>query len=301
MPGIALILNFRNLDKVTKITNTLNVKVPPRDLKSKDTRHLLSLIFSQWLSLSTCIIQAAIDVVPSPSNAQATRIPKMLYPDLSTPTIEPKNKLERDLFSANSNSDAYVCAFVSKMFAVSQKDLPENKKRALTAEEMREKAREARAAKEEAQTSEEAPLGVEYTPTERDEDKPRPEAEAEIILGFARLYSGTIRVGSKIYAALPKYNSALEPTQQSNAKYLVTATVEGLYLMMGKELVAVSSVRAGNIFAVKGLEGKVWRSATLCAPSEEGVDPSTLAGGEFLTNLGRINRTVSGIFFVCVY
>ncbi len=40
----------RNPDKIAKIVATLNLKILPRDLKSKDTRNLLTLIFSQWLS-----------------------------------------------------------------------------------------------------------------------------------------------------------------------------------------------------------------------------------------------------------
>lgn len=282
---------------MTKITGALNLKIPLRDLKSKDTRHLLSLIFTQWLSLSSCIIQSVIDVIPAPAVAQAARVPKMLYPDLSAPTLEPKNKLERDLFTANSNDDAYVCAYVSKMFAVSKKDLPENKKTSLTAEEMRNRARDARMAREDQQTVEEdtqaalSDLNLSAPPKKAVDIPPE---EGEVILGFARLYSGTIQTGTTVYGVLPKYNPDLEPTHPLNTKYLITATVEGLYVMMGRELSAVDSVRAGNIFAIKGLEGKVWRSATLCAPSHVGIpedaDASQLK--DCLLNLGGVNRAV---------
>lgn len=287
----AVMLN-PNAEKVAKITSTLDIKVPPRDLRTKDTRHLLSLIYSQWLSLSTCIIQAAIDVIPAPCIAQATRIPKMLYPDLSATTLEPKNKLENDLFSANSKPDAYVCAYVSKMFAIPQRDLPENKKRTLTAEEMRQKGRELRESKTEHPNTEDAPSVIDYVPPTANPDKVQePEsADTEVILGFARLYSGIIKVDSTIYAVLPKYDPQLHPSHPHNAKYLVQAIVEGLYVMMGRELVPVQSVQAGNIFAVKGLEGKVWRSATLCAPNQDGINKNhSLDDSEFLTNLGRIN------------
>ncbi|KAG6910698.1 hypothetical protein DXG01_008742 [Tephrocybe rancida] len=293
-----------NHEKVAKIVTALNLKVPPRDLKSKDTRHLLSLIFSQWLSLSTCVTQSVIDIVPAPSIAQRTRIPKMLYPDLYESTVEPKNKLEEDLFSSNSSSDACVTAYVSKMFAVPAKDLPENKKKPITAEEMRVKAREARearAAAEEAakageQTEQQTSVAIPYTPPPpppADEPiKLEPVGDAEVVLGFARLYSGTLRTGTKVYGLLPKYSTASEPTHPANVKNLVTATVEGLYVMMGRELVPVDFVRAGNIFAVKGLEGKVWRSATLCAPGEGGIGEVLEDDGSCLINLGGVNRAV---------
>lgn len=53
--------------------------------------------------------------------------------------------------------------------------------------------------------------------------------------------------------------------------------------MMGRELQPVANVRAGNTFAIRGLEGKVWRNATLCSPGEAGViqDSSPLQDQEF--------------------
>lgn len=289
---------FSNPEKVTKIVTALNLKIPPRELKTKDTRHLLSLVFSQWLSLSTCVIQSVIDVVPAPAVAQASRIPKMIYPDLYEQTINPKNKLEEDLFSSNSASSACISAYVSKTFAVSTKDLPENKKKPLSAEEMRTKAREAREARiaagnpQDDESSALANPGVERPPAETLNGAE--EEEPEVILGFARLYAGTIRVGAKVYCVLPKYRASLGPVHPQNAKYLAVAQVEGLYVMMGRELVPVDSVRAGNTFAIKGLEGKVWRSATLCAPEEAGIgaEPDINALADCLINLGALDHTV---------
>ncbi|KAJ7645539.1 P-loop containing nucleoside triphosphate hydrolase protein [Mycena polygramma] len=307
----AVVLN-PNTDKVTKIVGALNLKIPPRDLKSKDTRHLLSLIFSQWLSLSTCLIQTAIDIVPAPSVAQAVRIPKMLYPDLYETTVEPKNKLEEDLFASKSEADACVVAFVSKMFSVSGKDLPENKKKPMTADEMRARAREAKEAREAAQSTpavekEETPgpvPEVELPPPSVVPDiEPVEEAgDVEVNLGFARLYSGTLTTSVSVYGLLPKYNASLGPTHPRNAKHIVSIVVEALYVMMGRELVAVDSVRAGNIFAIKGLEGKVWRSATLCAPGASGIGetPDVEAMKDCLVNLGGVNRNAPPILRVAL-
>ncbi|KAF6757551.1 translation elongation factor 2 [Ephemerocybe angulata] len=295
-------------DKVEKIVKALSLKILPRELKSSDTRSLLQLIFTQWLSLSTSIIQCAIDIVPPPPAAQATRIPKILYPDLRDSTLPPKNKLEEDLYASKSGPEAYVTAYVSKMFAVAATDLPENKKKALSAEEMRQRARDARAAREAAAES-----GVALPPPERlsrapseapgspseDTDGRKP----DVLLGFARLYSGSLYVGSPIYAVLPKYNPALEPTHPHNARYLLKAEVEGLYVMMGRELMAVDTVRAGNIFAIKGLEGKVWRSATLCSlgQSAANVQVEDLAAQRpCLVNFGAVRRAGAPIVRVAL-
>ncbi|KAG7442999.1 P-loop containing nucleoside triphosphate hydrolase protein [Guyanagaster necrorhizus] len=296
----AVVLN-PNMEKVAKITSTLNLKIPLRDLKSKDTRQLLSLIFSQWLSLSTCIIQSVIDVVPAPPVAQATRIPKMLYPDSPEPPM-PKNRLEENLYTANYSSDAYVCAFVSKMFVVSEKDLPENQKKTITAEEMRARAREAREARQHGQAESgagAAPSGIDLSYRTEDTKAEETKQDSEIILGFARLYSGTIKTGATIYCALPKYNASLPFTHPHNVKYLKTATVEGLYVMMGRELTTVGSVRAGNTFAIRGLEGIVWRSATLCAPGQNGLE-NAAALENCMINLGRVDRSVPPIVRVAV-
>ncbi|KAJ6509004.1 translation elongation factor 2 [Mycena sanguinolenta] len=293
-----------NTEKVTKIVGALNLKIPPRDLKSKDTRHLLSLIFSQWLSLSTCIIQATIDIVPAPPVAQAVRIPKILYPELYETTVEPKNKLEEDLFASKSDPNACVVGYVSKMFSVSGKDLPENKKKPMTAEEMRARAREAKEARQAAaEASPAAESEIPLNPTPDAEPEPVEEVvDAEVILGFARLYSGTITPGVSAYGILPKYNASLGPSHPRNAKHIVSVVVEALYVMMGRELVAVDSVRAGNIFAIKGLEGKVWRSATLCAPGAAGIgeSPDIEAIKDCLLNLGGVDRAALPIVRVAL-
>lgn len=291
-------------DKVSKIVSRLDLKIHPRDLKSKDFRQLLSTIFSQWLSLSTCIIQTAVDVVPPPSEAQGIRIPKMLYPDLHEPTVVPKNQLEKSLYSCDSRSEANVVALVSKMFAVPDSDLPENKKQALTAEELRARAKALREAKKLAEEQGDAANSASpsVTPAEPTSASPGDTREetagpGENLLGFARIYSGTIVEGAKVFCVLPKYNHLLGPAHPRNQEHLVTATIERLYTMMGRELVRVPSVCAGNVFAIKGLEGKVWRNATICSPNQSGVGdaPDVDLLKECLVNLGGVSRMVCGI------
>ncbi|KAI0916977.1 hypothetical protein AcW1_007709 [Taiwanofungus camphoratus] len=294
-----------NSDKVSKIVTTLNLKIPPRDLKSKDTRQVLSLIFSQWLSLSTCVIQAVVDIVPPPSIAQRTRIPKMLYPDLYESTVDPKNELEKHLYSCDASPDAYVEALVSKMFAVPTKGLPRNKKKPMTAEEMRIRAKAARMGRDPQDNVAEpvsTPTEAALEQSEVKEDPGEPIEHDETLLGFARIYSGTIRTGINIYCLLPKYDNSLGPTHVRNAPHIVTARVEALYVMMGRELVSVDSVQAGNVFAIQGLEGKVWRSATLCAPNEKGTGDSVdvTQPKDCLLNLGGISRYVTPIVRVAL-
>jgi len=289
---------------VSKIIGTLNLKIPPRELKSKDTRNLLQLVFSQWLSLSTCVIQTAIDIVPPPSSAQLTRIPKILYPDLLELTIAPKNKLEKDLWNCDDGEEAFVIGYVSKMFAVPIKELPENKKATVTAEQMRANAKAAReraAAAALAAATEANGGSPPSTPAEVSNDQgddiggEESNEDDDVLLGFARIYSGTIRVGSTVRCVLPKYNNNFPPTHPRNIPQTTTTIVEGLYTMMGKDLVRVDTVPAGNVFAIRGLEGKVTRSATICAPSRQGLVDEGVGGGntEYVLNLGGVLRPVT--------
>ncbi|KAH8104488.1 translation elongation factor 2 [Cristinia sonorae] len=292
-------------EKVTKIVNALGLKIPPRDLKSKDTRHLLSLIFSQWLSLSTSVIQTIVDVVPPPSVAQGTRIPKMLYPDLYDTVVEPRNTLEEDLYSCNDSADAGVVALVSKMFAVPESELPQNKKQPATAEELRNRARAAREVRQVADIQSNDPVEAPASGSVGSSpalEEPAQKEDHERLLGFARIYSGTIKEGTTICCILPKYNPILGPTHPRNAGHFVTATVESLYVMMGRELVQVPEVTAGNVFAIKGLEGKVWRNATLCAPSSAGVDEASERDSlkDCLLNLGGVLRNAPPIVRVAL-
>jgi ribosome assembly protein 1 len=218
-------------------------------MKSKDTHILLSSIFSQWLALSSCVVQTVIDIVPAPSIAQAQRIPKLLHPELAENANHARNKTEDDLYTCKAGPDACILAFVSKMFAASEQQL----------------------------------------------HRQMEHGDADVILGFARLYSGTIRNGVRVHCVLPKYKSSLGPSHPHNVKYVTTATVQGLYVMMGRELVSVDCVRAGNIFAVRGLEGKVWRNATLYAPSDTGVGEAYNGDDlrDDLINLGSVYSSVS--------
>ncbi|GHJ88682.1 hypothetical protein NliqN6_5084 [Naganishia liquefaciens] len=293
------VLEEHNPDKVQKIVTALNVKVSPRDLRSKDTRSLVNIIFQQWLPLSTCVFQAVVDIIPSPSGAQPIRLPRMLHPTLYTsPTtgiVKPTNALEQDLYTCNQASDANVVAYVSKMFAVPRAELPEHRRKELSAEDMRRRGREERERRATAaaaastadesammENAREIPLNASQlaglqTDTAPDGNAADATAErsGEALIGFARIYSGVIRTGDTVSCILPKFNPALPADHPTNVKHNTSATITNLYMMMGRELVPVDFVPAGNIFAIGGLEGKVLRNATLCKLRAESQEDET--------------------------
>ena len=299
----SIVLN-RDQEKIEKIVKTLELKILPRDLKSKDHSGLLSAVFSQWLPLASCTFSAVVSNIPSPKEAQALRIPKLLQPGLSyfaaDKELEPQTEVQRDMYTAKPGQDAFKVAYVSKMFAVKREDLPEGRRKNLTAEEMRARAKDSRERARaiqaatgaqvngdaEHQTSngmslEEAQAQAQAAAQRDNPTAPSQTAEAEsdnaaaakpesdeVIIGFSRLYSGSLRVGASMMAILPKYNPKLGPSSTNNAKHLKEVKIEGLYMMMGRELIAVQEVPAGNVFGIRGIEKTVLRNATLFAPPD---------------------------------
>ncbi|KAJ2839941.1 Cytoplasmic GTPase/eEF2-like protein (ribosomal biogenesis), partial [Coemansia erecta] len=96
----------------------------------------------------------------------------------------------------------------------------------------------------------------------QDDLDPDPETdEDEILVGFGRIYSGTIRVGDKICAMQPKFKAGDEKTRS----YLKQVTVRALYMMMGREFVRLQEVPAGNVFGIRGVAGAILKSGTLAS------------------------------------
>jgi len=277
---------------VQKIISSLSLRVATQTLRSKDTRQTLQIIFNQWLSLSTCAFQAVVEIVPPPFVAQRLRLPKILYPDLALPSnpgsgngaqemVKPKNKLEEDLYGCKEGDGTRVVAFISKMFAMPQERLPQAKKitkhGAKTNKEAGSVALDDLRSDDTTTTSNDSPSCSEADQQEAADGEDTgadKEEQNEILLGFARLYSGTLSVSSSgFFVILPKYNTSLPPVHPRNKPFILgPVQISSLYEMMGRDLVRVENVRAGSVFAVEGLEGVVGRSGTLISGPPPGVN-----------------------------
>ncbi|KAH9265206.1 hypothetical protein BASA83_011289 [Batrachochytrium salamandrivorans] len=93
-------------------------------------------------------------------------------------------------------------------------------------------------------------------------------------LGFARIYSGTIRVGQTLNIFDPKYDCKWLLMRRMRHTATV-ATVQRLFSIDGRDLEDLDCVPAGNVFGIMGLEKQVLKSATasssLTCPSLSGV------------------------------
>ena len=267
---------------VERITKSLSLTIPPHVLRSRDPRAIMTTVFSAWLPLSTAILVSVIEHLPAPPAAQASRLPALID---ASPGAKYVNSMIREaMVSIKTSVDDPVVAYVSKMVAVPASEMPQNKRKgggAMTGEEARDLARKKRAEFEKAQAAvngealnsdldaiTEALGESSLTDVNGENATDEPEQDPEHLIGFARLYSGTISVGDSVYVLPPKFSPAYPHTKPEPQRVLVT----GLYLLMGRGLEALTSVPAGVVFGIGGLEGHVLKSGTLCSQLEGAVN-----------------------------
>lgn len=263
-----------------KITKSLNITLPPHITRSRDPRAILTTLFGAWLPLSTALLVSVIESLPSPPVAQETRLPALIDESPGASFVDATIR-EAMIKSKASESDPVV-AYISKMVSIPESELPQNKRRggALSPEEALEMGRRKRAEIAKAQALAEAaePDNLNAL-TEAMDDTTLVEAdeknEPEHLIGFARIYSGTLSVGDSVYVLPPKFTPANAHHSPQPKKVAVTA----LYLLMGRGLEPLQSVTAGVIFGIGGLEGHVLKSGTICSQLEGGVNLAGVSMG----------------------
>ncbi|XP_061591594.1 elongation factor-like GTPase 1 isoform X2 [Cololabis saira] len=294
----------RDKEKVAKVLTSLGIKVMARDLRHSDPKVLLSAICSQWLPVSQAVLSMVCEKLPSPLDMTAERVEKLMSVGACRFDSLPKRtqELKTAFLECSSGENAPVIIFISKMFAVDIKSLPQNKQRPLNQEEIakrRELARQRHAErvvgeKTAAENNEEVThshtvasecRSEEFSPgeienvTQKDSTLEKQEQAKEVFIAFARVYSGVVKKGQRMFVLGPKYNPAqgLHSLMESGGSnwisggsdcvsdvpHLSYCSIEGLYLLMGKELEELEEVPAGNVLGIGGLEDCVLKSATL--------------------------------------
>ncbi|TGO10641.1 hypothetical protein BTUL_0129g00230 [Botrytis tulipae] len=257
-----------------KITKSLNITLPPHVTRSRDPRAILTTLFSAWLPLSTALLVSVIESLPAPPVAQEGRLPALIDESPGASHVDPK--VREAMIKFKTSKEEPVVAYVSKMVSIPESELPENKRRggALSPEEALEMGRRKRAeiarqqALEEASTSVDGvsdALGAVSLEEPAEEEK---KTDPEHLIGFARIYSGTLSVGDSVYVLPPKFS----PANPHNSPEPQKVTVTALYLLMGRGLEPLTSVPAGVVFGIGGLEGHILKSGTLCSQLEGSVN-----------------------------
>ncbi|KAJ7311059.1 hypothetical protein JRQ81_006657 [Phrynocephalus forsythii] len=291
----------RDKEKIEKIVTSLGLKIGARELRHTDPKVQLNAICSQWLPVSEAVLSMVCRKLPSPLDIPAERVEKLMsvggkaFDSLPQETQD----LKEAFLKCSSDEAAPVIIFVSKMFAVDVKTLPQNKLRPLSQEEIaqrRELVRQRHAEKLAALQSPESAQataggragdqvpeanqakGEDQTPASQTEAASLPtvnqEAEPkEVFVAFARVFSGVVKRGQKVFVLGPKYDPAesllkLPPGCSASddlpsVPHLACCTLEDLYLLMGRALEELQEVPAGNVLGIGGLQEFVLKSATL--------------------------------------
>lgn len=242
----------------------------------------MTTLFSMWLPLSTALLVSVIEYLPSPPAAQELRLPEMIEESPGAKFVD--EKVKNAMVKFKTGPDEPVVAYVSKMVSIPESELSSSKKRSgatMSADEAREIARKKREeiAKMQAEANgggqaEDAYARItsafERTTLEDGGEPAEPEEkeDPEHLVGFARLYSGTLSVGDSIYVLPPKFSPENPHASPEPRK----VTVTDLYLLMGRSLEPLKSVPAGVVFGIGGLAGHVLKTGTLCSQLEGGIN-----------------------------
>ncbi|KAJ5152183.1 hypothetical protein N7492_010478 [Penicillium capsulatum] len=265
-----------------KITKSLNLTIPPYILRSRDARNIMTTLFSSWLPLSTALLVSVIEYLPSPPSAQAARLPEMIEESPGADKVA--TEVKDAMVNFKTGPEEPVVAYVSKMVAIPESELTSSKKRSgntMSADEAREIARRKREEIAKMQAEANAGQGDDFermtsafentnliTETEEPEEAEQEKENPDHLIGFARLYSGTLTVGDSIYVLPPKFSPA-NPHASPEPKKV---TVTDLYLIMGSSLEPLQSVPAGVVFGIGGLAGYVLKTGTLCSQLEGSIN-----------------------------
>ncbi|KAL2346037.1 hypothetical protein Fmac_000037 [Flemingia macrophylla] len=198
------------------------------------TRVWLRRLLGGYESLASafgCGLRMVVRCLPDPVAAQAYRISRLI-PKREVEVVEDERRVVEEAETARKAVEGCDCseeapcvAFVSKMFAVPVKMLPGQR----------------------------GEVGNGYGDEgEADSD--------ECFLAFARIFSGVLHSGRRVFVLSPLYDPLKGESMQ---KHIQEAVLKSLYLMMGQGLKVVTSAKAGNIVAIGGLGQHILKSATL--------------------------------------
>ncbi|XP_032514217.2 elongation factor-like GTPase 1 isoform X3 [Danaus plexippus] len=273
-------------EKVPSMCEKLGIKLTTRDLRHTDSRVQLQSLMMQWLPLSNTVLDMVCRKLPSPKEILPEKVEKLMCSrirDFESYSDETK-ELKKDFLACDSSNDRPVIVFISKMFSIDKSMLPSNKPKALTPEEMalrRERARQMRDALKHSEKSEPIPVKTEEL-VENDKEKhatdeqEKEDGDDTAFIAFARIFSGRIKKGDKLYVLGPKHDPSqvlmnkefnIDPNKKlkdlQSDEHITCAEIKSLYVLMGRELEDLEEAVAGNVIGIGGLEDHILKTATL--------------------------------------
>ncbi|XP_052752232.1 elongation factor-like GTPase 1 isoform X2 [Galleria mellonella] len=276
-------------EKVSVMCEKLGIKLTARDLRHTDTRIQLQSLMMQWIPLSQTILNMVCEKLPSPKEIIPDKVEKLMCSGIGDfEALHPETqKLKKDFLDCDSNSDKPVIIFISKMFGVDKSALPENKPKSLTEDEMavrRERARQLREQQKLNNTTTE-PVSINEQKKENikediedktEDNQELDDKEQPAFIAFARIFSGKVKRGDKVYVLGPKHDPSKVLSSKdykidydkklkdlNSDEHITCAEIKSLYILMGRDLESIDEAIAGNIIGIGGLEEHVLKTATL--------------------------------------
>ncbi|PSS09424.1 Elongation factor-like [Actinidia chinensis var. chinensis] len=217
-----------------KVIKSFNLSIPPRELQNKDPKAVLQSVMSRWLPLSDTILSMVVKCLPDPIVAQSLRITRLLpkreviNDAIDSDVLAEAELVRKSVEACDSSPEAPCVAFVSKMFAVPLKMLPQ--------------------------------MGLHGEVLNNFTDYGGDGESDEWFFAFARIFSGVLCSGQRVFVLSALYDPLKGESMQ---KHVQEAELHSLYLMMGQGLKPVASAKAGNVVAIRGLGQHILKSATL--------------------------------------
>lgn len=206
------------------------LQVPPRAMEHPEPRQVLRSVLRAWLPLAETVLGMATSHLPGPAAAAPLRVPHLLATKRPGEP-DPSLGLPPDAASALCRAEASLL----RSSAAPGEPLVVYVSKMIS-------------------------VPASLLPRAPGEAPPPASPSGEVFLGFGRVYSGVAREGATVHVLSAAYHPG-RPGEQHRS----TATIRGLYLMMGRALERLPSVPSGNVLAIAGLESVVLKSATLAS------------------------------------
>ncbi|XP_073977955.1 elongation factor-like GTPase 1 isoform X2 [Rhodnius prolixus] len=275
----------KDKEKLVRIVEQIGVQLATRDLRHTDPKVQLQAVCSQWLPLSSATLDMVCKILPAANQLNEEKVEKLMCSNNQTLENYPEETqaLKKAFLDCSSAPAAPVIVFVSKMFPIDRKLLPQNKPRVFTDEEIAQR-------REAAKLRHAAKMAGKLDTNEETDASPSEECVQELtddaFIAFARVYSGVLKKGLILYVLGPKHVPQTTIQQIKNegdidinltlkdlkaGHHVTKVMISDIFLMMGRELENLEEAPAGSIVGIGGLEEHVLKSATLsteiCCPS----------------------------------
>ncbi|CAK8563648.1 unnamed protein product [Lathyrus sativus] len=218
---------------VEKVIKSFNLQIPARELQNRDSKVVLQAVMSRWLPLSDAILSMVVKCMPDPVAAQGSRISRLIPQrevgsenGIDRRVLEEAEFVRKSVEGCDWRGEVPCVAFVAKMVAIPVKMLP-------------------------------PPQVGEFVGSYGEEGEGESD---ECFLAFARIFSGVLSVGQRVFVISALYDPLKGESMQ---KHIQEAELKSMYLMMGQGLKVVKSAKAGDVVAIRGLGQYILKSATL--------------------------------------